>query len=131
VPESAAIPAAILSALADDLNTPLALAGLHELVRDLNVSLRAGAPATSAELAGGLLAAGSVLGLLHQAPHTWLQGGEGAADASAIEDLIARRLAAKRARNFAEADRIRDELAGRGIVLEDKPGGKTEWRRAG
>ena len=131
VPESAAIPATILSALADDLNTPQALASLHELVRDLNVSLRADAPATSADMAGGLLAAGSVLGLLHQAPHAWLQGGERAADASAIEDLIARRLAAKRARDFAEADRIRDELAGRGIVLEDKPGGKTEWRRAG
>jgi cysteinyl-tRNA synthetase len=131
IPENPSIPGPILAALEDDLNTPQALAHLHELVRDLNVSLRQDPHGAQAELAGGLLAAGAVLGLLQQEPHAWLQGGAASAEVSAIEDLIARRQAAKREKNFAEADRIRDELAGQGIVLEDKPGGKTEWRRAG
>jgi cysteinyl-tRNA synthetase len=52
-------------------------------------------------------------------------------DTEQIDEMIRARESARKARNFAEADRIRKELADQGIVLEDKPGGKTEWRRAG
>ena len=69
-----------------------------------------------------------MLGLLQQDPQVWLKGETD--EAAEIEALIERRLAARKAKNFAEADRIRTELAIRGILLEDKPGGKTEWRRA-
>jgi cysteinyl-tRNA synthetase len=131
IPEVSDVPEAIQAALLDDLNTPQAFMHLHELVRDLNNSLRLESRETQSQLAGGLLAAGSLLGLLQQDPHVWLQGDVAPADISAIEGLIASRQTAKREKNFAEADRIRDELAGQGIVLEDKPGGRTEWRRAG
>jgi cysteinyl-tRNA synthetase len=97
----------------------------------LNVNANIGKHAQQGKLAAELLAAGSVLGLLQQDPDVWLQGETRSDDAAAIEDLIARRIAAKQSKDFAEADRIRNDLAARGIVLEDKPGGKTEWRRAG
>jgi cysteinyl-tRNA synthetase len=121
-------PGEVLSALADDLNTPLALARLHEAATRLN---RAGAAAEMAQAKAELLAGGALLGLLQQKPATWLQGGAvGGLDAGVIEDLITERLAARKAKDFARADRIRDELAAKGIVLEDGPKG-TSWRRAG
>ncbi|HZS83899.1 MAG TPA: cysteine--tRNA ligase [Stellaceae bacterium] len=120
-------PAAVIAALTDDLNTPLALAGMHEALHALNASLQR-APEEAAEKAAMLRAGGALLGLLQQDPARWLKGE--ADDAAAIEDAIRRRNAARKAKDFALADRIRAELAGQGIVLEDKPGGKTEWRRA-
>jgi cysteinyl-tRNA synthetase len=68
-----------------------------------------------------------LIGLLTQAPEAWFRGGT--EDAAAIVAAIQERLAARKARNFARADAIRAELAERGIVLEDGPGGTT-WRRA-
>jgi len=124
--DETAAPEEIAAALEDDLNTPLALGALHELATALN---KASEESEKARLKGALLAAGAVLGLLQGDPEQWFKG-EARGD-RAIENLIAARNAARKARNFAEADRIRDELAARGIVLEDKPGGKTEWRRAG
>ena len=115
-----------VAALDDDLNTPLALSVLHETMAALNKAADAG---EKARLKGQLLASGALLGLLQADPETWLKGESG--EAAEIEGLIARRLAARKAKDFAEADRIRTELAIRGILLEDKPGGKTEWRRAG
>jgi cysteinyl-tRNA synthetase len=116
----------VMTALSDDLNTPLALAGMHEISRDLNVALQAGRVEDAADHAAELRAGGALLGILQQDPEAWLRGG---LDETAIADFIAQRNAARKARNFGEADRIRDELAAQGVVLEDKPGGVTEWRR--
>jgi cysteinyl-tRNA synthetase len=99
-------------ALRDDLNTPFALAELHK-----HASRKAGA----------------VLGLLQRDPEAWFKRAPaqaGGLDEAVIENLIERRAEARKRRDFAEADRIRDELAGKGVVLEDGPRG-TIWRRAG
>ncbi len=121
-------PSDVLAALADDLNTPLALSHLHEAATRLN---KAASQADMAKAKADLLAGGALLGLLQQRPADWLQGKAGAGpDADVIARRIAERLAARKARDFAKADRIRDELAAQGVVLEDGPKG-TSWRRAG
>jgi cysteinyl-tRNA synthetase len=114
-------------ALADDLNTPLALATLHHLVSAANNALDAGDAAALPGLKARILAAGGLLGLLQAAPDAWFRGD--ADDAAMIEAAIAARLAARKAKDWSEADRIRDTLAGQGILLEDGPQG-TIWRRA-
>jgi cysteinyl-tRNA synthetase len=115
-PAAEAIPDGVLAALCDDLNTPLALSAMHALAD--------AALAGDANAAAGLRAAGDVLGVLQQSSASWFQGG---ADAAEVEQAIAERLAARKARDFARADAIRAGLAARGIVLEDNPGGTT-WR---
>jgi cysteinyl-tRNA synthetase len=128
--EASELPHALRAALDDDLNTPLALAALHEILGALN---KAETPAQRARIKGALLAGGAALGLLQQKPEAWLQGAptDSNAEAAEIESQIASRNAARKNKDFAEADRIRNALVLRGILLEDKPGGKTEWRRAG
>ncbi len=113
------------SAMDDDFNTPEAVAVLFDLANEVNRS-------RDPNVAGQLKALAGVLGLLQRAPEAFMQGGTAAngLDAQAIEQKIAERTAAKKDKNFAEADRIRKELLDQGIVLEDKPGGLTEWRRA-
>jgi cysteinyl-tRNA synthetase len=98
---------AFLQALRDDLNTPLALSRLSSLD------------------GGTLKASAALLGLLQVSAVEWFQGD---ADAPAIEQRIADRTEAKKSRDFATADRIRDELKAEGVILEDGPGGTT-WRR--
>jgi len=121
-------PSAVVDALADDLNTPLAISHVHETVGALNKAVEPGERAT---LKGRLLAAGNVLGLLQQDPEAWFKWRPAAAaspDDAAIDALIAERMEARKARNFARADQIRDDLKAQGVVLEDGPGGTT-WRR--
>lgn len=120
----------VRSALEDDLNTPQALAALHDLAGALN---KAGDPGVQARLKGELLAGGALLGLLERSPEDWFRWrpktAAGLSDAE-IEALVAERRAARAAKNFAEADRIRDQLTAAGIALEDKPD-RTLWRRVG
>jgi len=115
------------AAMDDDFNTPEALAVLFELANEVNKT-------HSASMAGLLKALAGVLGLLERAPTEFLQAPSGeqavGLDAAEIAARIAARAAAKKAGNYAEADRMRQNLLTAGIVLEDKPGGVTEWRRA-
>jgi cysteinyl-tRNA synthetase len=125
-------------AMDDDFNTPEALAAMQSLARDLNVAKTAGERAKAAGLAAELRHLGGILGLLTCDPEAWLstrselsggaKAGGGAIDPAEIDRLVAARIEARSDRNWAESDRIRDELAARGVLLEDGPTGTT-WRR--
>ncbi len=112
------------AAMYDDFNTPLAMAALFELATEVNKT-RSAAAARQLKILGG------ILGFLQRDPQQFLQAGNknGMAE-SEIAARIAARTEAKLAKNFAESDRIRAELMANNILLEDKPGGVTEWRRA-
>ncbi|MEH6365837.1 MULTISPECIES: cysteine--tRNA ligase [Pseudomonas] len=116
-------------AMDDDFNSPEACAVLFEMVREVNrlrdtdVQAAAGLAARLKELAG-------VLGVLQLEPEAFLQAGaEGKVDAAEVEALITARLQARSDKNWAESDRIRDQLTAMGVVLEDGKGGTT-WRLA-
>jgi len=116
-------------AMDDDFNTPGAISVLFDLAHEVNRA-RAADPDRARALAGTLRALGGVLGLLDADPDEWLRGGSAGAgpDDDAVEAMIAKRTEARARRNWAEADRLRDELTAAGIVLEDGAGG-TLWRR--
>ena len=119
-------------AMDDDFNTPEALAVMQGVARELNQAKAAGNSAKTAGAAATLRAMSAVLGVLQQDPDRYLKhsvGDKSISDAG-IEALLAARQAARAAKNFAESDRIRDQLAAAGILLEDKAGGATQWRRA-
>jgi cysteinyl-tRNA synthetase len=107
------------AAMDDDFDTPVAFAVLHDLRGEVNRT-------KSPELAALLKALGGTIGLLQEDPEAFLKGASVQVD---VESMIAARTAAKKAKEFAKADGIRKELEAAGIVLEDKPGGVTEWRR--
>lgn len=94
--------------LSDDVNVPVALSVLHANTGDV------------------LKQMGDILGILQQDPERWFKGDSGGSD---VDAQIAARNAAKKAKNWAEADRIRNELKAQGIILEDKPDGTTDWRK--
>ena len=115
----------VVEALADDLNTPLALSYLHETVNALN---KAENTQERAALKSELLASAYLLGLLYNEPEAWFKGSNSDDEASEIEALIQKRAVAKKNKDWATADSIRNDLKDRGIVLEDSPSGTT-WKR--
>ena len=117
---------AVFSALLDDLNTPSAIAELHQLAKALNKAPEDQKSAAKA----ALLAGGAVLGVLTENPADWLsKGDDEGLSAEAIDALLADRAEARANRDFARADEIRDELSAAGIIIEDSSAGAT-WRRA-
>jgi cysteinyl-tRNA synthetase len=129
--------AAFAEAMDDDFNTPEALAALQGLARELNVAKSAADRERARKLAAELRRLGSLLGILEHDPAAWLAtrsdltGGVPAdadvVDPAEIERLVQARIEARKNRNWAESDRIRSELATRGVLLEDSPTGTT-WR---
>ena len=124
--ESATGDVSVFTALLDDLNTPAAIAELHQLAKALNKATESEKPAAKA----ALLAGGAVLGVLGESPEAWLsKGDEGELSSDSIDQLLVERAGAKSNRDFARADAIRDELNAAGIIIEDGASGAT-WRRS-
>jgi len=115
-------------AMNDDFNTPEAIAVLFDLASHINRARDQGNADEASRLAAMLTKLANVLGLLEADPDTYLQGGTDAGDSEQIEALVQQRLQARASKNWAEADRIRDELHHMGVELEDK-GSETIWRR--
>jgi cysteinyl-tRNA synthetase len=148
--EPTAATARFAEAMDDDFNTPIAVAEMQSLARELNTAKATGHREVAAARAAELLAMGARLGLLGIEPEAFLRkrplrtakephettspdgaivGCGGGLDDAEIEALIDARAAARQAKNFSESDRIRDQLAAAGVLLEDQPGGRTLWRR--
>lgn len=119
----------------DDFNTPEALAVLQGVARELNAARAAHDQAAAQGLAGELLHLAGLIGLLQVPVEQWFRlsapehGLPAGLEEPQIEQLVEARLAARRARDFGEADRIRSQLAEAGVILEDQPGGSTLWKR--
>ncbi len=130
-PAEGVVPEAVIRVLEDDLNTPLALSELHAIATSLNTSEDL---VERRRLKAQLLAGGDFLGLLQQDIEAWFRWTParsiGPSDQE-IETLIENRRQARKERNFAEADRIRDELVEQGVLLEDSPSGTTWHRQSG
>ncbi len=125
------------AAMDDDFNTPEAVAVLQSLASEINRARDAADLGRATVLAQELRAIGAVLGVLALPAEEWFRASKSAATAQSdgwddarIEAAIAERKAARAGRDFKRSDQIRDELAAAGIVLEDKPGGITVWRRS-
>ncbi len=122
-PPADTLPTGVMVALDDDLNTALAISEMHALADR--------ALAGDKCAAANLRAAANLMGLLEGDAGSWFKGAAGDGDTARIEARIGERAAARRLRDYAEADRIRDELKEQGIELEDRPDGTTDWRKAG
>jgi cysteinyl-tRNA synthetase len=119
-------------AMDDDFNTPEALAVIQGVARELNQAKAAKDVAKTAAAAATLRGLGAVLGVLQQDADAYLKKsvGDQALSDTEIEQLLASRRSARAAKNIDESDRIRGLLTAAGVLLEDKPNGTTEWRRA-
>jgi len=117
----------VLEALGDDLNTPEALAELSRLASEANMAADQHDTRTMAHAKANLLAAGELLGLLQSTPAAWEKGTD-EGETARIDALVQARFEARKAKNWAEADRIRDELTAEGVEIMDGPDGST-WRR--
>ncbi|MBA3068712.1 MAG: cysteine--tRNA ligase [Hyphomonas sp.] len=117
----------VFNALEDDLNTPEALAELSRIASEANMAADQKDTGAMANARANLLAAGKLLGLLTITPREWEQGGN-ADETARIDGLVAARVAARAARDWAEADRIRKALIEEGVEIMDSAGGST-WRR--
>ncbi|MBB39671.1 MULTISPECIES: cysteine--tRNA ligase [Hyphomonas] len=117
----------VVRALEDDLNTPEALAELSRLAGEANTAADQKDAAAMANAKANLLAAGKLLGLLTQSPKDWEQGSDEDGNAR-IDALVQARVDARANKDWAEADRIRNELAAEGIEIMDGAGG-SNWRR--
>jgi cysteinyl-tRNA synthetase len=133
-------------AMDDDFNTPVAVSVLFDLARELNKA-KGSEPAKEGQLAATLKKLGDLLGILQADPDAWLKGevvglasiaagsdtvmasGQVGLSSDQIEQQVQLRLDAKKAKNWALADQIRDQLKEQGIILEDAPNGTTSWRR--
>jgi cysteinyl-tRNA synthetase len=116
-------------AMDDDFNTAGAIAVLHAVANEINHYRREGDNERAAESAAVLVRLGGILGLLQQDPEAFFQADTGSElSAEDIEAMIQARADARKRKDFAEADRIRDELADKGIILDDSREG-TSWRR--
>jgi len=119
------------AAMDDDFNTPVALSVLFDCARELN-KVKDSDVMQAAVLAKTLTSLASILGLLQDDPESFLKGGEVSSDGLSneeVEQQIQARLDAKTAKNWSEADKIRESLKQQGVILEDMPGNKTSWRR--
>lgn len=138
--------AAFFSAMDDDFNTPQARSALFDLATEINRLKQDGNVAEASRLGACLRALGGILGLLQQDPNKYFQvvirakAGritvtgyppivEVSLSSAEVEALIQKRAEARKKKDWAEADRIRDELEAKGVVLEDGAAGKTTWRR--
>ncbi|WP_119394195.1 cysteine--tRNA ligase [Salinibius halmophilus] len=117
-----------VAAMNDDLNTPLAIAAMHELAGHM---FKAESDDEKQQLKWALLTAGDLLGILYESPEQWFTAAsDDAISPEAIEQLIAERTAAKKSKDFARADAIRVELDEAGVEIQDTPEG-VRWRRKG
>ena len=136
------VPPEILNALHNDLNTPLAISQMHEIASNLHLAINHRPLPHQAKLGGKLLAIGNLLGILQKDPKEWFQipykkfrleglspSVEVGLQEPEIQAQIDRRTIARNNKDFEEADRIRDALANKGVLLEDSPDGTTDWRR--
>lgn len=117
----------VANALAQNLNTPLALRALHSISGEM---FKTDDAVEKARLRAKLLSEAKLLGLLYQTPKNWFSSGQSPDDIAVIEDLIAQRQSAKVAKDYTRADAIRTQLLSMGIVAEDGKDGRTTWKRA-
>lgn len=120
-------PEAFLKAIEDDINTPGAMAALFALSGEIERGMTAGDTVTVADAKGQLLAAAAILGVLQAEPDAWFGGGADDALKAEVETLLEQRAAARAAKDWPEADRIRDRLNALNVVVMDGPTGAT-WR---
>lgn len=123
-------PEAFLKAIEDDINTPGAMAALFALSGEIERGMTAGDTAAVADAKGQLLAAGAILGVLQSGPDAWFGGGADDALKAEVEALLEQRATARTAKDWPEADRIRDRLNALNVVVMDGPTGAT-WRVKG